>query len=162
MASVIMMDPNPRMMARLFWSRKMKEMKTGLLSSPCTTTARLKVLSFFIQTRLLTANRNRILGRLPCAKNRPVLEVELLNPYNGIDASRNDRHLIRDVQGQPLRRGIFVDDIYDIGRIEDVHFNPWWSLQPTLSHWQEEHGEAFILGTATGNMSSILSATATI
>lgn len=79
-------------------------------------------------------------------KNPAVLEVELLNPYNGIDASRNDRHLIRDVQGQPLRRGIFVDDIYDIGRIEDVHFNPWWSLQPTLSHWQEEHGEAFIFG----------------
>ena len=35
-----------------------------------------------------------------------VLAVELLNPYNGIDATRNERHLIRDVQGQPLRRGI--------------------------------------------------------
>ena len=41
-------------------------------------------------------------------KNPAVLAVELLNPYNGIDASRNERHLIRDVQGQPLRRGIFV------------------------------------------------------
>ena len=77
-------------------------------------------------------------------KNPAVLAVELLNPYNGIDASRNERHLIRDVQGQPLRRGIFVDDIYDIGRIEDVHFNPWWSLKPGLFRWQEEHGEAFI------------------
>ena len=26
-----------------------------------------------------------------------------------------------------LRRGILVDAIYDIGRIENVHFNPWWS-----------------------------------
>jgi Pectate lyase superfamily protein len=77
-------------------------------------------------------------------KNPAVLAVELLNPYNGIDASRNERHLIRDVQGQPLRRGIFVDNIYDIGRIEDVHFNPWWSQRPQLFHWQEEHGEAFI------------------
>jgi hypothetical protein len=77
-------------------------------------------------------------------KNPAVLDVELLNPYNGIDASNNERHLIRDVQGQPLRRGIFVDEIYDIGRIEDVHFNPWWSAQPRLFHWQEEHGEAFI------------------
>ena len=76
-------------------------------------------------------------------KNPAVLAVELLNPYNGIDATRNERHLIRDVQGQPLRRGISVDDIYDIGRIEDVHFNPWWSLQPRLFHWQEKHGEAF-------------------
>jgi hypothetical protein len=79
-------------------------------------------------------------------KNPAVLAVELLNPYNGIDASRNERHLIRDVQGQPLRRGIFVDAIYDIGRIEDVHFNPWWSVKPGLAHWQEDHGEAFIFG----------------
>ncbi len=79
-------------------------------------------------------------------KNPAVLGVELLNPYNGIDASRNERHLIRDVQGQPLRRGIFVDAIYDIGRIEDVHFNPWWSLKPQLFRWQQEHGEAFIFG----------------
>jgi hypothetical protein len=78
--------------------------------------------------------------------NPAVLAVELLNPYNGIDASHSARHLIRDVQGQPLRRGIFVDAIYDIGRIEDVHFNPWWSMKPRLFHWQEEHGEAFIFG----------------
>ena len=77
-------------------------------------------------------------------KNPAVLGVELLNPYNGIDASSNERHLIRDVQGQPLRRGIFVDEITDIGRIEDVHFNPWWSVRPGLFRWQERHGEAFI------------------
>lgn len=79
-------------------------------------------------------------------KNPAVLAVELLNPYNGIDASRNERHLIRDVQGQPLRRGIYVDAIYDIGRIENVHFNPWWSLKPALFNWQMANGEAFIFG----------------
>jgi hypothetical protein len=76
--------------------------------------------------------------------NSAVLAVELLNPYNGINAAHANRHLIRDVQGQPLRRGIFVDAIYDIGRIEDVHFNPWWSMKPALFHWQQEHGEAFV------------------
>jgi|GEM_PF-138209 len=79
-------------------------------------------------------------------KNPAVLAVELLNPYNGIDASQNERHLIRDVHGQPLRRGIFVDVIWDIGRIENVHFNPWWSLNPILFTWQRENGEAFIFG----------------
>jgi len=79
-------------------------------------------------------------------KNPAVLAVELLNPYNGIDAMHNERHLIRDVHGQPLRRGIIVDDIYDIGRIENVHFNPWWSMKPALFKWQQEHGEAFIIG----------------
>lgn len=80
--------------------------------------------------------------------NAAVLQVELLNPYNGIDATGSGRHLIRDVQGQPLRRGINVDAIYDIGRIEDVHFNPWWSMEPKLFQWQQENGEAFILGRA--------------
>jgi len=79
-------------------------------------------------------------------KNPAVLAVEMLNPYNGIDVTRNERHLIRDVQGQPLRRGIFVDSIYDIGRIENVHFNPWWSNRPKLFQWQMENGEAFIFG----------------
>jgi hypothetical protein len=79
-------------------------------------------------------------------KNPAVLAVEMLNPYNGIDASRNERHLIRDVHGQPIRRGILVDHIYDIGRIENVHFNPWWSMKPKLFQWQMENGEAFIFG----------------
>ena len=79
-------------------------------------------------------------------KNPAVLDVELLNPYGGIDASQNERHLIRNVQGQPLRRGIWVDAIYDIGRIENVHFNPWWSTRPKLLEWQKANGEAFIFG----------------
>jgi hypothetical protein len=79
-------------------------------------------------------------------KNPAVLQVELLNPYNGIDASQNERHLIRDVQGQPLRRGIYVDAIYDIGRIENVHFNPWWSMERKLFEWQQKNGEAFVFG----------------
>lgn len=79
-------------------------------------------------------------------KNPAVLAVEILNPYNGIDASRNERHLIRDVHGQPLRRGIYVDAIFDIGRIENVHFNPWWSNRPKLLGWQKENGEAFVFG----------------
>jgi hypothetical protein len=79
-------------------------------------------------------------------RNCAVLDVELLNPYNGIDASKNERHLIRNVSGQPLRRGIFVDVIFDIGRIENVHFNPWWSMKPALFQWQQKNGEAFIFG----------------
>jgi len=75
-----------------------------------------------------------------------VQNVELLNPYQGIDARYNQRHLIRNVHGQPLRRGIWIDEIYDIGRVENVHFNPWWSMQPGLFNWQMAHGEAFIIG----------------
>lgn len=79
-------------------------------------------------------------------KNPAVLAVELLNPYNGIDATQNERHLVRDVHGQPLRRGIYVDSIYDIGRIENVHWNPWWSMKKRLFEWQQNNGEGFIFG----------------
>src|SRR3984893_15484075 len=81
-------------------------------------------------------------------KNPAVQDVELLNPYLGIDASQNERHNIRNVTGQPLRRGIWVDAIYDIGRIENVHFNPWWSANKTLLNWQMQNGEAFLFGRA--------------
>jgi len=77
-------------------------------------------------------------------KNPALLDVELLNPYNAIDASGNERALIRNISGQPLRRGIYVDGIYDIGRIENVHWNPWWSLQPAVYNFQKQNGEAFI------------------
>jgi hypothetical protein len=81
-------------------------------------------------------------------KNPAIFDVELLNPYQGIDATRNERHNIRNVTGQPIRRGIFVDAIYDIGRIENVHFNPWWSSHSPLYDWQMQNGEAFIFGRA--------------
>lgn len=78
--------------------------------------------------------------------NPAIIDVELLNPYQAIDASRNQRALIRNVHGQPLFMGVFVDAIYDIGRIENVHWNPWWSMQEDLFRWQEENGTAFSFG----------------
>ena len=33
-----------------------------------------------------------------------------------------------------------------IGRIENVHFNPWFSMKPKLFEWQLANGEAFIFG----------------
>ena len=81
-------------------------------------------------------------------KNPAAFDLELLNPYQGIDASQNERHNIRNVTGQPLRRGIWVDAIYDIGRIENVHFNPWWNSHSKVYQWQTANGEAFIFGRA--------------
>jgi hypothetical protein len=81
-------------------------------------------------------------------KNPAAFDLELLNSYQGIDASRNERHNVRNICGQPLRRGIWVDSIYDIGRIENVHFNPWWNGRGRVYQWQTENGEAFLFGRA--------------
>ncbi len=47
-------------------------------------------------------------------------------------------------QGQPINIGIYVDHIYDIGRIEDVHFNPWYAPDKTFMSHQLRKGRAFV------------------
>lgn len=78
--------------------------------------------------------------------NPAIMDVQLLNPYNAIDASQNQRALIRNIHGQPIHIGIFVDRVYDIGRIENVHWNPWWSIGTPIYEWQTENGVGFIFG----------------
>ncbi len=78
--------------------------------------------------------------------NCTVDNVELLNSWCGIKAVLASRHLIRNVTGQPLRMGIFVDEIYDIGRIENVHFYPWWQGNRLIGIFTYQHGESFVFG----------------
>jgi hypothetical protein len=78
--------------------------------------------------------------------NCTVDNVELVNSWRGIKAVLASRHLIRNVTGQPLRVGIFVDEIYDIGRIENVHFYPWWKGIPVMHKFMHQYGESFIFG----------------
>lgn len=59
-----------------------------------------------------------------------VLDVTLTNPFQAIDLGTrwNELHLVRNVFGCPLNTGIYIDQCTDIGRIENVHFNPnFWT-----------------------------------
>lgn len=59
-----------------------------------------------------------------------VLDVTLSNPYKAIDFGTypNELHHLRNIFGCPLKIGVFIDRCTDIGRIENVHFNPnFWS-----------------------------------
>jgi hypothetical protein len=80
------------------------------------------------------------------ANNAAVTDVELLGAWNGVAAVAAHRHYIARVQGQPLNIGVFVDETYDIGRIEDVHFNPWFSDAHPFAWYQTTHGRAFVMG----------------
>lgn len=55
-----------------------------------------------------------------------VVEVAMTNPYRAIDAGSyvNELHIIRDVYACPLNIGVYVDQCYDVGRLENIHFNP--------------------------------------
>lgn len=73
--------------------------------------------------------------------NAAVIDVELLNSYLGILASGAARHYIARVQGQPVLIGISIDETYDIGRVENVHFNPWFR-SVTTQHGSERQAAA--------------------
>jgi hypothetical protein len=58
-----------------------------------------------------------------------VENVTLVNAFQGIDFSAvHELHTIRNVRGCVLKQGILIDRCTDIGRIENVHFNPhYWA-----------------------------------
>lgn len=70
-----------------------------------------------------------------------VIDVTLVNPYKGIDFGThpNEMHYIRNIYGCPLKIGIFIDKCTDIGRIENVHFNP--NVYTRLTHPNAATGE---------------------
>jgi len=71
--------------------------------------------------------------------------VECLNCWNFIRAVDSSRHYIARIQGQPINIGIFIDQTYDIGRVENVHFNPWYSVNKAYMTWQLTYGRAFVV-----------------
>ncbi len=80
--------------------------------------------------------------------NVGVSECLLLNPYEGIKLVRAARHLVRNLTGYPIKRGIFVDECYDIGHIENVHFWPFgvnYNPEDPYCKWVNTQGVAFEL-----------------
>jgi hypothetical protein len=77
--------------------------------------------------------------------NVTVQNVLLVNPYLGIDLATHPsgRHLVRGVYGQPLLIGIAVDQCYDIGRIMEIHFWPFWSQDVNIEAFQSANAVTF-------------------
>lgn len=85
------------------------------------------------------------------ADNASIVDCLLVNPYQGVDFGTNPsgRHYIRNLYGQPLRRGLFIDKCLDVGRVENVHFWPFWywiNEQTPIAKWMTQNAEAFIFG----------------
>src|SRR5208283_901251 len=78
--------------------------------------------------------------------NISLINVLLVNPYQAVDLATQGggRHYIRGLYGQPLFKGIWVDKCYDIGRIHDVHFWPFWSLDKKILDFTMARATAYI------------------
>jgi hypothetical protein len=63
-----------------------------------------------------------------------VTDLTMTNPYQAIDFGTcpNELHTIRNVFACPLKTGVYIDQCTDIGRLENVHFNPNFWTQMTL------------------------------
>ncbi|MBI4557270.1 MAG: hypothetical protein HY706_06785 [Candidatus Hydrogenedentes bacterium] len=80
--------------------------------------------------------------------NCTIVDVLMTNPYQAVDFGTKacGRHYINGLYAQALYRGIFVDQCFDIGRIQNVHLWPFWKDSPTLHAFVREKGIGFIFG----------------
>lgn len=79
--------------------------------------------------------------------NISVLDCLIVNPYQMIRFVWAGRHYIRGVYGQPLYRGIYIDECYDVGRIENCHlwpfFTGWLDQHKSMNEWMLDNAIAF-------------------
>ncbi len=88
--------------------------------------------------------------------NCSILNVTLINPYQAVDFGTHvtGRHWIQGLYAQALYRGLFIDKCYDVGRIENIHFWPFWDVNPNSPLWKftGREGTAFLIGRTDGEM----------
>jgi hypothetical protein len=82
------------------------------------------------------------------ADNCSIIDVLLVNPYQAVDfgGRATGRHLIRNLNAAPLFRGLFIDHCLDVGRVENVHFWPFWGSTGPASEFRLKEGKAFVIG----------------
>ncbi|MFQ6133935.1 MAG: glycosyl hydrolase family 28-related protein [Armatimonadota bacterium] len=80
--------------------------------------------------------------------NCSLVDVLMVNPYQAVDFGTHTagRHYIRGLYAQPLYRGLFIDQCYDVGRVQDVHFWPFWGTGGGIREFMGEQGIAFVIG----------------
>lgn len=74
--------------------------------------------------------------------------ILLVNPYQAVDFGTlpAGRHSINGLYGQPLYRGLFVDQCFDVGRISNVHFWAFWGgWDGPLYEYMRANAVAFVL-----------------
>jgi len=82
-----------------------------------------------------------------------VIDIAMANSYNALDCGThyNAAHYLRNLNITALRRGVFVDRVYDIGRMENIHIHPseWHSLGG-FSPSDQEASKKFVMGNLEG------------
>jgi pectate lyase-like protein len=90
--------------------------------------------------------------------NCSVLNVLIVNPYQALDMGTKftGRHYVNGLYAQALYRGLFIDQCYDVGRIENVHFWPFWEplTKGPLFDFTLENGVAYTIARTDGQFAT--------
>jgi len=88
--------------------------------------------------------------------NCAIIDVTLVNPYQAVDFGTypTGRHLVRNLYAHALHKGIYINQCFDVGRLENIHFWPFWDPDPAspLREYTRTNGTAFIIGRTDGEM----------
>ena len=82
-----------------------------------------------------------------------VIDIAMGNSYNALDCGthNNAAHYLRNLNITALRRGVFVDRVYDIGRMENIHIHPSeWDSMGVLSSSENEALTNYLLANLEG------------
>ena len=83
-----------------------------------------------------------------------VIDITMTNPYQALDFGTcwNELHVIRNVFACPLKIGVYIDQCTDIGRIENVHFNPNFWTRMKLAARVPRGGHQSVSGKKPGRL----------
>ena len=76
-----------------------------------------------------------------------VIDVCLLRAYQGVKLQVAPCHLVRNLTGNPLLTGLYIDGIHDIGRVENVHIKSGAGSSPEARLWAARNSTGFVIGT---------------
>ena len=76
-----------------------------------------------------------------------LLNLLLVNPWQAVNLDGAGRHFIHGLYAHPLYRGLYIDAIFDVGRIDQVHFWPFWAPDDFALHsFTANNLESFVIG----------------
>jgi hypothetical protein len=88
--------------------------------------------------------------------NPSIIHVTMINPYQAVDFGTKfcGRHYVDGLYAQALYRGIYIDQCYDVGRVQNIHFWPFWTVatKGDLFDFTYENGIAFQIARTDGEM----------
>lgn len=80
--------------------------------------------------------------------NSSVTDCVVVNPYKCLNIDGGGHHYVRGLYGQPLYRGMVVDNCIQACRVENVHFWPfltaWLPEYQAINDWVLANGVSFV------------------